>query len=298
MHVRTEIFGGGQGEGSGVVIDRNGLVVTNNHVVEGTTRVNVALQRRPPPRSRCAGTVVGTAPEQDLAVIRVQADDLVPLAARSLLGAPARRSRHRPRLPARPRRADRHLRDRLRPRPHDRDATAPRLTGLLQTDAAINPGNSGGAARRPLRPPRRDQHRRRAAARRRENVGFAIAIDEALPIIERIRREPADDRRPGSGSTFVSVDSESAAAQLGLDSSVRGAAVTVVYPGGPGEKADLAVGDVITVADDVPINSRAELAKLLAARKPGDELDLELLDSRGPRLVTIRLVRRTPGALP
>jgi hypothetical protein len=56
---------------------------------------------------------------------------------------------------------------------------------------------------------------------------------------------------------------------------------------------------VITVADDVPINSAPELAKLLSQRKPGDQLDLELLDSRGPRLVTVRLVRRSPGgALP
>ena len=77
--------------------------------------------------------------------------------------------------------------------------------------------------------------------------------------------------------------------QLGLDASVRGAAITAVYPGGPGEDADLAVGDVIIAADDVPIDSAADLAKLLATRKPGDELDLELIDSRGPRLVTVKL---------
>ena len=86
--------------------------------------------------------------------------------------------------------------------------------------------------------------------------------------------------------------------QLGLDSSTRGAAVTVVYPGGPGAKADLAVGDVIIVADDVPIRSARALQELIAQRDVGDELDLELIDSRGPRLVTVRLARRAPGALP
>ena len=71
--------------------------------------------------------------------------------------------------------------------------------------------------------------------------------------------------------------------------------MTVVYPGGPGAQAELAVGDVITVADDVPVDSAADLSKLLATRKPGDEVDLELIDSRGPRLVTVKLVKRTPG---
>ena len=294
VHVRTESFGGGRGEGSGVVIARNGLVVTNNHVVEGTTRVNVHFNDDRHTRP-LRGTVVGTAPEQDLAVVRVQADDLVPLergrsSALRLgdpvialgfpldLGGPTVTSGIVSGL-------DRTI-----------ETRSAKLTGLLQTDAAINPGNSGG--------PLVDRFGRlvginTAGVRlpEAENVGFAIAIDRALPIIERLRGA-TPTTEAWFGIDFVSVDSESAAAQLGLDSSVRGAAVTVVYPGGPGEKADLAVGDVITVADDVPINSAPELAKLLAARKPGDELDLELLDSRGPRLVTIRLVRRTPGALP
>ena len=49
---------------------------------------------------------------------------------------------------------------------------------------------------------------------------------------------------------------------------------------------------MIIAADDVPIDSAADLAKLLATRKPGDELDLELIDSRGPRLVTVTLTKR------
>ena len=66
------------------------------------------------------------------------------------------------------------------------------------------------------------------------------------------------------GIAFSSVDSESAAVQLGLDSSTRGAAVTVVYPGGPADKADMAVGDVIIAADDVPIRNANALSKLIA----------------------------------
>ena len=66
----------------------------------------------------------------------------------------------------------------------------------------------------------------------------------------------------------------------------------MVYPGGPGARPGCEVGDVITVADDVPIRSAADLSKLLAGRDPGDEVDLELIDSGGPRLVRITLTRR------
>ena len=288
VNVRTKSFGGGEGDGSGVVLDRAGIILTNNHVIEGTTSVTVVFNdgrhTRPLP-----GTVIGTSPGRDLAVIRVTATDLIPLRlARSSslrlgdaviaigfqlgLGGPSVTSGIVSGL-------DRTI-----------DGRNGKLTGLLQTDAAINPGNSGGALVDRLG---RLVGINTAGVRlaEAENVSFAIAIDGALPVIERIRNQtPAT--QAWLGISYNSVDTDTAAVQLGLDASVRGAAVTVVYPGGPGEDADLAVGDVITVADDVPINSAADLARLLAKRKPGDELDLELIDSRGPRLVTVKLTRR------
>ena len=294
VNVRTKSFGGGEGDGSGVVLDRAGIIVTNNHVVEGTTSVTVVFNderhTRPLP-----GTVIGTSPERDLAVIRVAATDLIPLrlalsSALRLgdsvfavgfplgLGGPSVTSGIVSGL-------DRTI-----------DGRNGKLTGLLQTDAAINPGNSGGALVDRLG---RLVGINTAGVRlaEAENVSFAIAIDGALPVIARIRSQtPAT--RTWLGIAFSSIDSDSSAVQLGLDASIRGAAVTVVYPGGPGEDADLAVGDVIIAADDVPIDSAADLSKLLAGRKPGDEVDLELIDSRGPRLVTVTLARRSAGALP
>ena len=288
VNVRTTSFGGGKGDGSGVVLDRRGLIVTNNHVVEGTTSVTVAFNddrhRRP-----LAGTVIGTAPERDLAVIRVRATDLVPMrlgrsSALRLgdpvfavgfplgLGSPTVTSGIVSGL-------DRTI-----------DGRNGKLTGLLQTDAAINPGNSGG--------PLVDRLGRliginTAAARSQEaeNVGFAIAIDGALPVIERIRQAPPASRA-WLGVAFGGVDTDDTAVQLGLDASTRGAVVTVVYPGEPGAEAGLEVGDVITVADDVPIRSAADLTRFLAGREPGDQVDLEVIDSAGPRLVSLTLARR------
>ena len=294
VSIRTKTFGGGAGEASGVILGRDGLILTNNHVVEGSTSVSVSFNDKRHTKPVQA-TVVGTAPERDLAVIRVQVSGLVPVRlARSSalrlgdaviaigfplgLGGPTVTSGIVSGL-------DRTI-----------EGENGTLTGLLQTDAAINPGNSGG--------PLVDRAGRlvginTAGVREgnAENIGFAISIDGALPVIDRIRKQTPSSQA-WLGIAYSSVDSEAAAVQLGLDSSRRGAAVTVVYPGGPGAKAELAVGDVITVADDVPINSAADLARLLAKRKPGDEVDLELIDSRGPRLVTLQVVRRTPGTAP
>ena len=116
-------------------------------------------------------------------------------------------------------------------------------------------------------------------------------------MIAKIRKAPPDTEA-WLGIAYSSVDSESAAVQLGLDGSVRGAAVTVVYPGGPAAKADLAVGDVVIAADDVPVDSAADLSAVIAGRDPGDELDLEVIDTAGPRLVTVAVAKRAPGALP
>jgi S1-C subfamily serine protease len=293
VSVQTSSFGGGEGGGSGVIFDRSGLILTNNHVVEGTTSVRVSFNDGRD-NATVPAEVVGTEPSRDLAVLRVSARDLVPVRlARSSalqLGDPVIAIGFPLDLGVT---VTSGIVSGL-----DRTIEGPNgdLTGLLQTDAAINPGNSGG--------PLVDRAGRlvgiNTAGIREdgtEGIGFAIAIDGALPVIERLSRgAPSTDA--WLGISFSSVDSESAAVQLGLDSSIRGAAVTVVYPGGPGAKAELAVGDVITVADDVPIRNANALQELIAARKPGDELDLELIDSRGPRLVTVTVARRTPGALP
>ena len=294
VSIRTESFGGGKGEGSGVVLDREGIILTNNHVVEGTTAVTVAFNDGLHVKA-LRGTVLGTAPDRDLAVIRVMANDLIPLAlARSSslrlgdavfavgfplgLGGPTVTSGIVSGLG------------------RTIDGPNGELTGLLQTDAAINPGNSGG--------PLVDRAGRlvginTAGVRQAdaENVSFAIAIDEALPVIERISSQ-TPSTEAWLGISYGSVDSGTAAVQLGLDASVRGASVTVVHAGGPGANAGLSVGDVITVADDVPINSARDLSKLLATREPGDELDLELIDGRGPRIARVTLAKRNPGAQP
>jgi S1-C subfamily serine protease len=291
VNVRTTVPGGGTGEGSGVVVDRAGIIVTNNHVVEGATTISVAFNDEVHAKP-LAATVVGTAPERDLAVLRVDAADLLPIALASSaalrlgddviaigyplgLGGPT---------------VTRGIVSGLDRTVEPEDGA--RLEGLLQTDAAINPGNSGGAL---VDRAGRLVGINTAAARggTAENIGFAIAIDGARPVIDGIRTQ-TQASRAWLGAAIASVESDDAAVALGLDPSTRGVRVTEVYEGGPAARAGLEPGDVIVALDGAPIRSAQALTRALARLDPGDRIELELIDTVGPRRAQVTL-GRPPG---
>ena len=146
VNVKTVGFDGEQGEASGVVIDRRGVIVTNDHVVRGARTLTVSFndgRHTKPVRA----TVIGTAPERDLAIIRVPLSDLVPLplgrSSTLRLGDSVLAIGFPLDLGGGPTVTQGIVSGLDRTRARRR--TAPSLQGLLQTDAAINPGNSGGA---------------------------------------------------------------------------------------------------------------------------------------------------------
>jgi S1-C subfamily serine protease len=107
-----------------------------------------------------------------------------------------------------------------------------------------------------------------------ENVGFAIPIDEARPVVAQILGEPRDER---------------AWLGLSLDSALAGGAlVTAVHPGSPADEAGLDVGDVIIGIDGRDVDSPADVNEALANREPGEEADLEV---RGEGTVRVRFAR-------
>ena len=177
-----------EGEGSGVVIASDGLILTNAHVIENATEIEVTTADGD--RTMDA-TVVGSDAEHDLALLRVDADDLTAITVGTsedlelgdsviALGYP---------LGLGPTATQGIVSGLNRTiQVGDGPFDASELTGLLQTDAAINPGNSGGALI--------DSDCRligintaAASASSAENIGFAVAIDEALPIIESLLDE-------------------------------------------------------------------------------------------------------------
>ncbi len=277
-----------RGQGSGVVIDRSGIILTNNHVIEGAAEVNVFFTDD---RDPLEGRVLGTVPERDLAVIKVDADDLPAIElGRSenlrlgedviaigfplgLGGATVTKGI----ISAVERNID--------------VGGTQGLQGLLQTDAAINPGNSGGAL---VDASGRLVGINTAAAQAgtAENIGFAIPIDAALPVIEEILREPPESR--GWLGVQVGDLDGPVAAQLGLDSGQEGALVAGVFPDSPAESAGLEQGDVIVDIGGETIASAEDLTTTLAELDPGQTVQITLVSEDGERTVDVELDQR-PG---
>lgn len=287
-------IGLGRGEGSGVVIDKNGVILTNFHVVRGAVNVEVVFNDD---HGRMTGRVVGGIPERDLAVIRVDANDLDPIEiGRSsnlrlgddvvAIGFPLGLGGSPTVTKGIVSALDRNI---------EAGAEGLHLEGLLQTDAAINPGNSGGAlidrAGRLV-----GINTAAATAAAAENIGFAIAIDEALPVIREILSEPPEDRA-WLGVSIASVDSASDAAQLGLDSDVRGALITLLFPDNPAKEAGLEEGDVIVRLGGHTVASAEDLTETLAGLDPGDEVEVVIVNSDGTRTVDVTLAERPPSDL-
>ncbi|MGI8708432.1 MAG: S1C family serine protease [Actinomycetota bacterium] len=282
----------GKGQGSGVIIDSEGIIITNNHVVQDATEVRVVFNDQE--HDAMDGTVVGVDPERDLAVVQVKAHDLTPIEiGRSdalelgddviAIGYPlglggvtvtkgiVSGQNRTIKIPV-------------------PDGETLRFTGLLQTDAAINPGNSGGALI--------DVNGRligvnsaAALAAAAENIGFAIEIDSALPVIEQILEEPLQEH----AWLGVSVgDPEPAALdEFGLDEDAKGALVLEVLSGGPAEGVEMDIGDLITSIDDRRITSSDDLIDTLADLVPGDEVELTIIsEGDGTRTETVELDQR------
>lgn len=281
-----------EGQGSGVVIDRNGIILTNNHVIREAVKVEVVFADG---RDKMEGEVIGRVPEKDLAVVRVEADDLDPIElGRSselelgdsvaalgfplgLVGGPTVTAG----IVA----------------GKERTITVQdlRLESLLQTDAAINPGNSGGAlidrAGRLV-----GINTAAASASAAENIGFAISIDSALPVVEEILSEPPE-KRAWLGVIIRPVDSPDIATQLRLDAETRGALIVETVAGGPAAEGGLEAGDVITAIDDDQIESAEDLTRTLAGLDPGNEVVIRVVTSDGARTEEVELAQR-PVSLP
>jgi serine protease Do len=293
---RQDAFGTGrtQGQGSGAVIDESGIIVTNFHVVQGAVRVRILFQDGNEPVD---GRVIGTDPGRDLAVIEVPAADLTPIKIGSSdslrlgdevialgfplgLGGPTvtkgivsgkNRNLEVPRQNA------------------EGGEDVVNFEGLLQTDAAINPGNSGG--------PLIDTAGRlvgintaAAGAASAENVGFAIAIDSALPVIEEILSEPAEERA-WLGVLVANVD-PAAAAELGLPPNTTGALLTEIVEGAPADEAGIEPGSVVTSIEGDPVDTAEDLTRILTEFDPGEVVTVDVVTADGRETFEVTLGQR------
>jgi putative serine protease PepD len=264
-----------EGAGSGVVLSADGLVMTNAHVISQSEDVTV----RTFDGATHSATLVGSEPANDLAVIKVDGvDDMVPAELGSssalLVGEPVIAIGNALNLGGQPSvttgivsAVNRSI---------ESQSGEPPLSDLIQTDAAINPGNSGG--------PLVDSSGavvgiNTAIIEDSQNIGFAISIDSAKPIIDQLQQGNGEitPDTPRLGVTTVPVDTvpEAVLEQFQIETD-QGAFVDDVIAGSGAETAGLRPGDVILAIDGEQITSNDQLGEIVREHEPGDSIELTI----------------------
>ncbi|MDG7007455.1 MAG: trypsin-like peptidase domain-containing protein [Nitrososphaerota archaeon] len=262
-----------EGQGSGIILDRRGLVVTNNHVIDGASQVHVSLKDG----RTFTGEVVGSDGATDVAVIRVDADDLpaAELGDSELLkvGQFVLAIGNALALPGGPTVSLGVLSAKGRPLP----GTDFIFEGLLQTDAAVNPGNSGG--------PLADLDGRiigmtTMMIQYAQGMGFAIPINTVRKIAQEILENGRVSRR------WIGISGVDVTPQLARRYELRsesGFLVAEVVPRSPAEHAGIRNGDVVVGANGSQVRRTKDL--LLAISRAGEggnvRLDIDRMGRRG-----------------
>jgi len=267
--------------GSGVVVDPNGYIVTNNHVVEKATKIKVKFMKD---TTEYPATVIGTDPDTDIAVIHIDKKGL-PAAKignsdalqvgdwAMAIGSPfgfqatvtagiiSALSRDIP----------------------DNDNPGRTFQHFIQTDAAINPGNSGG----PLLNMNGEVVGINTMIASRsggyQGIGFAMPINTVAKVYNQIIRE-GHVSRGSIGITFNADENPSLLSVYGAD---HGVFVNKVEPDGPASKAGVKVEDVITSINGKPIKTGQDLIDIVADSAIGSTLKLGIVRNKKPMTLDI-----------
>jgi Trypsin-like serine proteases, typically periplasmic, contain C-terminal PDZ domain len=266
-----------QGVGTGIILDADGHIVTNNHVITDANgnpvdKITVTLSDN----NQYEATIVGRDAPTDLAVLKVTADNLTPatlgVSADLKVGQDVIAMGNALDLPGGPT-VTTGVVSALNRLIQEGDYTIP---DAIQTDAAINPGNSGG----PLVDRfgevigittaviRGDTSGNGAA----QGIGLAISIDSAKPIIQDLINA-GQVQRGLIGASLVQI-TDSLQVQFGLPVS-QGVGLDSVQPGGPADAAGLASGDIIVGMAGKTINTTGDLFAALSENRSGETVSVD-----------------------
>ena len=300
------MFGGGQGQpevsrgaGSGIIISSDGYILTNNHVVDNTSKLTVNVGDKSGGDGKAySAHVVGTDPVTDIAVVKIDTDGVkLPVAQLGnsddvrigdwaiavgnpldvgttvTLGIISALNRS------------------------GQSAEGQAILPAIQTDAAINPGNSGGALANINGQVIGINEAILSPSGTYSGIGFAIPINRAKQVAaELIKNGKASHPYLGVAYKPVAALSADDRAQTGVpDSLTQGVYVEHVYPGSPAAQAGLHIYDVITAANGQDIADTDALNNLIQTLKVGNVLSLRVIRDGTPRTVSVTL-RERPAA--
>lgn len=285
-----------EGSGSGSVIDQDGNILTNYHVIEGAQKLAVSFGGQ----KNYAAKVVGGDPDTDLAVIKLierpkESLTIVPLGDSDKLEVGQKVL-----AIGNPFGLDRTLTTGVisglqRP---IRARNNRQIEGAIQTDASINPGNSGG--------PLLDSHGRMIGINSQilsptgasAGVGFAVPVNIAKRIVPELLRS-GEIRRPKLGISTRDVDALKGQVELPVSDGVL---IWQIAPGGPAanaglrgltqtENGDVEIGDVIVGIDNEKVGNTDELYRLLNKHAVGDQVQVQILRNGRRVSVPVRLTQ-------
>ncbi|PYQ53579.1 MAG: peptidase S1 [Acidobacteria bacterium] len=275
-------FGGGNRTytslGSGFVWSTDGIIVTNNHVVEGASRVSVIFSDG----TKVSAKLIGVDPDSDLAVLRVDSKSLVPAplgtSADLMIGETVVAVGNPFGLSGSVTTGVVSALGRSVPSKEEGRT----FTDFIQTDASINPGNSGGPL---LNIEGKVVGINTAILGNAQGIGFAIPVDRARKIIQDLLRY-GQVRSAWIGAVTATITPEEAK-RLGIRAT-RGAIISRVFDGSPAAAAGLHGGDVITAVGGKVVDSREAFATFTTTVPSGQPVELTVVREGSPRTVTVR----------
>src|SRR5437762_3072361 len=267
-----------QSLGSGFVWSSDGIVVTNNHVVEGASLISVNFNDG----SKLPAKLIGVDPDSDVAVLRVSAKGLatapIGISADLMIGESVVAVGNPFGLSGTVTTGVVSALGRSVPS-KEQGRT---FTDFIQTDASINPGNSGGPL---LNIEGKVIGINTAIYANAQGIGFAIPVDRAKKVIQDLLRY-GQVRNAWIGAVTSTLTPEEAK-RIGATAR-SGALISRVFGGSPAAAAGLQPGDVITAVEGHGVDSRESFSTLTATAAPGQPIALTVMRGGATRNVTVR----------
>ena len=268
--------------GSGVIVEKNGLIITNYHVIKDVTSIEVVLSDGRMSR----GTIVGVDPETDLAVVKIQLGSLSSIKFANpdslsvgdfvlAIGNPfgVGQTMTQGIVSALGR-------DTL---------NLNTFENFIQTDAAINPGNSGGALVNNTGKLVGINTAIYSKTGSSVGIGFAIPIETVRFVTEKI----VEDGEVLRGFVGIQLADFPTAVDLNSSKNISRAFIRKVVKDAPADKAGMRPGDFILAIDDQKIKSSKQLLRIIAQLKPGTSTDIFI--RRGQRQFTVKVfIKKRP----
>jgi serine protease Do len=278
--------------GSGFIINKDGYIITNNHVINGADKISVKLFDG----KEYSAKLIGSDEETDVAVIKIEAKSNLPFvylgdSSKTQVGEWAVAIGN--------------------PLGHSNTVTAGIVSAkgrlmpevsfyndFIQTDAAINPGNSGG----PLVNVNGEVIGINTAINRLagsnmgaipiEGIGFAIPINNVKGVLQSlVKGEKVAHKNTWLGVALSDI-SDSLATNLKLDDSAGGAIVTDVLPNSPAAKAGIIAYDVVTSFDGNAVKSSGELILAIKRATPGKTYNLDVIRDGKKKIISVTLIEK------